>query len=51
VVLPEAWLAQPERMREWIDRSLAWTAALPAKTGKAPSARRKGLSLTLAIWR
>ena len=36
VVLPEAWQAQPERLRPWLERALAWTATLPGKVSKRP---------------
>ena len=38
VLLPAEWNAQPERIREWMDRSLAFTAAMPPK---APKSRKK----------
>ena len=31
VILPAAWRTQPERIREWVDRSLAWAEELPPK--------------------
>ena len=40
VVLPAAWQRQPERLRAWVGRSLAWAAALPAKVKKAKQATR-----------
>jgi hypothetical protein len=34
VLLPAEWRAQPERIREWMDRSLASTSAMPPKAPK-----------------
>lgn len=36
VVLPQPWTDDPPRLREWIARALAATAALPPKTPKPP---------------
>jgi TfoX/Sxy family transcriptional regulator of competence genes len=36
VTLPDAWRDEPEHARDWLRRSLAWTAALPPKEGKKP---------------
>ena len=41
VVLPAAWQAQPERLRQWVERALTWTATLPGKAPKAAKARRQ----------
>ena len=34
VLLPAEWRAQPERLREWMDRSLGSTGAMPPKISK-----------------
>jgi TfoX/Sxy family transcriptional regulator of competence genes len=34
VVLPEAWRQEPDRAREWLQRSLAWAGELPPKEPK-----------------
>ncbi|MGA2663891.1 MAG: TfoX/Sxy family protein [Nitrososphaerales archaeon] len=34
VVVPQAWRADPQRVRAWVARSLAWTAGLPPKAPK-----------------
>jgi TfoX/Sxy family transcriptional regulator of competence genes len=34
VVLPRAWQAQPELLREWLRRGLTWTASLPVRAPK-----------------
>src|SRR5919198_1565611 len=31
VILPASWRRQPKRIREWVDRSLAWAQGLPPK--------------------
>jgi len=31
VVFPAAWLDQPKRVRQWVDRSLTWARELPPK--------------------
>jgi TfoX/Sxy family transcriptional regulator of competence genes len=31
VMLPSVWLSQPKRVREWVERSLAWAEGLPPK--------------------
>lgn len=41
VVLPAAWQAEPERMQPWVERSLAFAAALPAKEAKPRSPKKK----------
>jgi len=38
VLLPPEWRAHPERIREWMERSLAYIAAMPPK---APKPRKK----------
>jgi TfoX/Sxy family transcriptional regulator of competence genes len=38
VTLPAEWRDQPDRIRDWMARSLTSTAALPAK---APKAKKK----------
>lgn len=40
VVLPGAWRSDPDRIRQWMQRALAWTAAMPAKAPKPAKARK-----------
>ena len=40
VVLPAAWMDEPERVREWVRRALASTAALPPKPQKVSDEKR-----------
>ncbi|MHB8575617.1 MAG: hypothetical protein ACYDCQ_09825 [Dehalococcoidia bacterium] len=40
-VFPEAMLAQPERLRQWVQTAFESAAALPLKAPKAPSARAR----------
>lgn len=44
VVLPTAWRAEPDRIRQWMQHALAWSATLPAKAekGAKPRKRKKG---------
>ena len=35
VVLPSAWRQEPDRVRTWVERSLAWAARMPEKKPKA----------------
>jgi TfoX/Sxy family transcriptional regulator of competence genes len=40
VIMPRAWKDDPEAIRAWVSRSLAWTSKLaPKKTGKTRSAK------------
>ena len=41
VVLPLAWLDEPERVREWMERALRVGAALPPKEPKAARAKSR----------
>lgn len=42
VTVPESWMRSPERVREWMGRSLEWVAAMPPKRGKKkPQTKRK----------
>ena len=43
VMLPGGWMQEPERVRQWIERALEASAALPAKIPKP--ARSKGKRL------
>lgn len=38
--LPSGWATDPKNTRSWIDISLAWSRALPAKPARAKPARR-----------
>src|SRR5690349_11820031 len=40
VTLPKAWRSDPEQARAWVERSFAWTAALPPKEKKEKKAPR-----------
>lgn len=41
VTLPDAWRHDPDQAREWLERSLAWAAALPPKEkAKRPKGKR-----------
>jgi TfoX/Sxy family transcriptional regulator of competence genes len=40
VMLPERMMGDPTALRRWIRRAFDATAALPAKTGKTPRARK-----------
>ncbi len=39
--VPEAWARQPEKLREWMQRSLEWVASLPPKVAKKQRASKK----------
>jgi len=41
VLLPDAWLRQPEQLRHWLQRSLESTGALPPKPAKPVKPRKK----------
>jgi hypothetical protein len=32
--MPSEWRTDPDRVREWVDRSLAWAEQLPPKQAK-----------------
>jgi len=34
VVLPRAWMDQPETLQRWVSRSLQWASQLPEKRSK-----------------
>ena len=34
VEVPDAWRQEPERVREWVARSLAWVGEMPEKQAK-----------------
>lgn len=34
VVIPSSWKSEPETVRAWISKSLAWSSKLPAKKSK-----------------
>ena len=38
IAMPGAWREQPDRIREWVGRSLSWASEMPKKKPK----RRKG---------
>ncbi len=40
VTVPAAIVAEPERLREWVQRAFEFAAALPAKQKKAPKAKK-----------
>lgn len=40
VTVPAAIVAEPERLREWVQRAFEFAAALPAKEKKAPKAKK-----------
>jgi TfoX/Sxy family transcriptional regulator of competence genes len=43
VVLPSEWHATPDRLREWMDRAMQGTAALPPKElGGSKGRKKKG---------
>jgi len=44
VVAPKVLLKAPEQLREWVEKSLAYVSALPAKTKKGPSAGKRSKS-------
>ena len=39
--VPKLWMMDPDRVREWVSRSLEWVAALPPKKGKKKAPARK----------
>jgi len=41
VVLPEAWRADPDRVREWARRSVEWAEELPPKQLKPKGAKKQ----------
>ncbi len=41
VVLPEAWRADPDRVREWARRSVEWAEELPPKQPKPKGATKQ----------
>jgi len=38
--IPKAWAKDPDRIREWMGRSLVWVAGLPPKAPKTKAKRR-----------
>lgn len=40
VSVPAAIVAEPERLREWVQRAFEFAAGLPAKEKKAPKAKK-----------
>jgi TfoX/Sxy family transcriptional regulator of competence genes len=40
VTVPPAIVAEPERLREWVQRAFEFAAGLPAKEKKAPKAKK-----------
>src|SRR5262249_40569532 len=42
VVLPRAWLNQPETLQKWISRSLRWASQLPEKKSKEVAKSQSG---------
>ena len=34
IAMPEAWRDEPDRMREWVARSLSWVSEMPKKEPK-----------------
>jgi TfoX/Sxy family transcriptional regulator of competence genes len=34
VVVPKAWLRDPEKLKPWVAKALAWTAKMPPKAKK-----------------
>jgi len=41
VVAPDAMVREPEELRKWLQKSLAYASALPAKAAKAKTAKAK----------
>jgi TfoX/Sxy family transcriptional regulator of competence genes len=40
VTFPEQWLAEPDKVRHWIVRSLNWVEAMPEKVSKKQSVKK-----------
>lgn len=41
VALPEQWRAHPDKLRGWIDQSLAWVGTMPEKVPDKKSSKKK----------
>ncbi len=39
VVIPESWRKEPDRVRNWVSRSLAWVGEMPEKKAKKSKKR------------
>ena len=39
VAIPRSWRAEPDRVRDWIARSVAWVGEMPEKVPKKKKAR------------
>jgi TfoX/Sxy family transcriptional regulator of competence genes len=44
VVVPAAFLNDPDQLREWVEKSFAYVSSLPAKAKKVPGGSRRSKS-------